>query len=676
MATPRSALYIPNDISPSLRKSLVALIERVRTIEDITKDVSTMLPQDQGSSGGSSSGGGDKPVVNDTTPPVAPTNLYAAKHENRNRLTWTNSISSDCVGTFIYRIVGDETTAVLIGVATFPQAIFNDLDTTPFEKYRYYIRAVDDAGNLSELVPAVDEDANTILPTDLPAPDAVLSNTWAGDDLNLFWDPVDGFGVAGYQVEIKGRRTIDVIEPSFSYTFAMNVEDGLDYEVIVSVRTIGSNGSLSVDAATATFTHIPPAVPIGATTGVTDSGFSLIWQKPDDASVTGYDVALNDNLLETGYTTEFYIYKTLLLAGAYYFQVRSRNKFDQTSDWNTQIYVVRGPNAPTNLWANVIDNTVMLYWDPPSEIELPIVEYEVRRGDVMAPGNIIGRKKGTFTTVQETVKGTYRYMVAAIDSAGNIGPEASVSAYVDEPPDFVLNVKWEDDFLFGMSTNVFIFEDGEALAPCSLGTWDEKFIGTGTSGSPQFDTFQDIIDAGYIYYPEPVPLTAEYSEEHDYGTILRSSAVSVSLTKMDYHGGPDTKIFIGTKENAGDVYTEAEGAKGYSIDFRYVRDRFEFTSDGKQFSILNMHTLQLDSKMKSDTGKSEIADATTGVWVDFNKSFVDITFIGCTAIGAMEPLQFIPDFLDEPYPTGFRAYFVTQTGKFWAGPIMWEARGY
>ena len=667
MATSRTALYLPNDISPALRKSLIALMERVRLVEGVTSELSVLLPRVNA---------GDNTVVQDTTPPVAPTGLYAAKHENRNRLTWTNSTSTDCIGTFIYRIVGDGITPVLIGVATAPQAVFNDLDTTPFDKYRYYIEAVDDAGNVSERIPLVDEDANTILPTDLPAPDAVLSNAWSGDDLNLFWDPVDGFGVAGYRVEITGRRTVDVVGASFAYTFAMNVEDSLWYEVTVSVWTIGSDGRLSVDAATATFTHVPPAIPIGAVTGVTDNGFSLTWQKPDDVSVTGYDIALNGTILETGYTTEFYLYKSLLIAGAYYFQVRSRNKFGQTSEWNTQIYVVHGPYPPTNLRANVIDNTVMLYWDPPSKIELPIVEYEVRRGDVMAPGNVIGRKKGTFTTVNENVAGTYRYMVAAVDSAGNVGEEATVSAYVDEPPDFVLNVKWEDDFLLGNPTNMFIFANGEAIAPCSDATWDQKFIGTGTIDTPQFLTFQDIIDAGHTYYPEPVPLTAEYSEEHDYGAILKSSSVTVSLTKVDYHGGPAVTTFIGTKKLIGDTYTETEGVRGFSTDFQYVRDRFAFVSDGKQFSHLKMHTLQLDSKMKSDTGKATITDAVAGVEIQFTKTFIDVTFIGATAVGASEPLQFIPDFLDAPYPTGFTAYFVTQTGQFWAGPIMWEARGF
>ena len=664
--TSRIADFLPANTTPEVRKAFINLIARVKNLEtsavtqgDIDDAVSNIT------TGGS---------TGDANPPLAPSNLEAEKHENRVRLTWSNSASSDCAGTYIYRSI-NAGAVTLIAVATYPQRIFEDIDVTPFNDYRYYIQAVDDSGNVSDRVPAVDDSDNTVLASDLPAPDAVLANTWNGDDLNIHWDPVDGFGVAGYRVEIVGRRTADVVEPRFNYTFAMNEADALAYSVVVNVWTIGSDGSLSEFPATATFTHTTPSVVIGASTGVVDAGFTLSWSKPSDASVIGYDIALNGSILETGYTTETYLYKSLLLMGSYQFQVRSRNKFGQVSSWNTQIRVVHGPYAPSNISAKVIDNTVMLYWEAPATIELPIVEYEIRRGDLWAPGNVIGRKQGTFTLVQEMIAGSYQYMIAAVDAAGNVGETASVTVYVNEPPDYVLNVEWEDDFLNGTSTNVLVLDDGTAIAPYNVGqTWEEKFIGNGTVSNPQFTSFQDFIDAGYVYLPEPVPATAEFYEEHDYGAVLKTSSVALALDKTDFRGGPNISMFIGVKEALDDSYAEFEAEKTFQTDFRYVRDRYELTSDGTQFAVMTRHNLRLDSKLKRDAGKSAVTDAAAGIYVEFKTTFVDVQSVNVTAISNL--YQGIVDFEDIPYPAGFTVYLVNATGVFMTGNFMWEAAGY
>ena len=356
----------------------------------------------------------------------------------------------------------------LVGVVTSPARYFDDFDVSPMVNYAYYVSATD-GENVSEQVMTV-VDADTV-----PAPDAVLYETWSGDDLNIYWDAVDGFGVTGYRVEIVGRRTVDVTGTEYSYTFARNIEDGITSSVTVRVYTIDSDGLLSPSYATATMTHSTPSVVANASVGVSDLGFTLSWAKSTDPGVTGYDIALGSDTLETNYQTETYLYRTLLIMGSYSLRVRARNKFGQTSAWNTQVLTVHGPYAPTNLTARVIDNTVMLYWDAPSTIELPIVEYEISRTDTYAPGNVIGRKRGTFTTIDENASGTYQYTVAAVDSAGNVGATASVSTFVDEPPDFVLNVEWNTDFSDGTPTNVLVLDDGTAIAPYNVGqTWAEK----------------------------------------------------------------------------------------------------------------------------------------------------------------------------------------------------------
>lgn len=656
-------LYLPRNTDPETRKAFVALINKVKNIEENTI---TRAELEEVISGGTTGSG-------DTNPPTSPSSLVITKYENRNRLTWVNSTSSDVAGVYVWRSEAGGPNE-LVGVVTHPVRFFDDTDVSPFIDYVYYIQAVDDAGNVSEMVMAV------VLAATLPAPDEIFGNTpWSQDDLNLTWDTVDGFGVSGYRVEIVGRRTVDVTGTSFSYTFAMNAEDGeVSGTIAVKVWTIGTDGALSPSFIDNTFTHVAPAVVVGAVAGKSDLGFTLSWSAATDPSVIGYDVALGDNVLDTGMTVVSYLFRSLLIMGSYYLKVRSRNKFNQVSAWNTQILTVRGPGAPTNLTARVIDNTVMLYWDAPATTELPVVEYEVRRGDVWAPGNVIGRKKGTFTTVNENIAGTYKYMVAAVDSAGNVGAEASVTTYVDEPPDYVLNVNWEHDFVDGTGTNVLVLSDGRAIAPCHTNqTWEDKFIGTGTALNPQFTCIQDLINAGYVYLPEPVPLSAEYHEENDYGAVLNSTTITLSLDKTDYRGGPTITSFIGIKELETDPYVETVGDRSFSSNLQFVRDRFEFVSDGSQFAVLNKHTLRLDSKLKSDAGKDTITVAANGKQITFNKSFVDVTFISATPINTGGvPLTLILDFLDEPYPDPPIIRFVNSSGVFWAGDFVWSADGY
>jgi len=668
----KTELFLPKDTTPEVRRAFIALIEHAKesvTLTDL-QDPSFILNQTIIINNGT-------PGTGDTQPPLKPSSLVATKYENKNRLTWVNSTSTDAMGVYVYRALISGGARSVVGAITGPATTWVDLDVTPFQNYYYYIVAVDDSLNMSDSVPAVDGD-NVVLATTLPAPDAILSNTWDQEDLNISWDPVDGFGVLGYRVEIIGRRTIDTVVPTYSYTFALNSEDGAGIpgtSFTIRIWAIGSDGVLSSAYVEGTFTHVLPPVVRNAAAGMDSLGFKISWDKPTNTIVTGYDIAIGDVILETNYATESYLYKTLLIIGPYYLRVRSRNKFGQVSAWNTQNLYVLGPGAPQNIRVNVIDNFLMLYWAAPGRIELPIVEYEIRVGGTWETGENLGRKQGTFTTDQKFIEGNYRYMVAAVDSAGNIGPSISITAYIYGPPDYALNVEWIDDFLNGTSTNVLILSDGSAIAPCHNQTWAEKFIGTGTEFDPQFTCFQDMIDDGNTYFVEPVPLTAEFSEEHDYGAILKTSSIASSLNRDIYNAGPTITTFIGKKELIGATYIETECESLFATDFRYVRDRFTFESDGHQFTVMDNHTLRLDSQLKNDTGKSEVVVAEDGFIVYFNREFVDVQSIGITPMGTI-PLIAVVDFADVPYPVYFTVYLFNLSGVAVAAPFTWQAKGY
>lgn len=97
------------------------------------------------------------------------------------------------------------------------------------------------------------------------------------------------------------------------------------------------------------------------------------------------------------------------------------------------------PGTVTSYRADVIDNNVLLYWGAPATGSLPVASYEVRKGATWATGTVIGSNgNSTFTMVFEQQSGTYTYWIAAVDSAGNYGTPISLSAFVNQPPDYIL----------------------------------------------------------------------------------------------------------------------------------------------------------------------------------------------------------------------------------------------
>jgi hypothetical protein len=333
------------------------------------------------------------------------------------------------------------------------------------------------------------------------------------------------------------------------------------------------------------------------------------------------------------------------------------------------------------LISDVIDNNVQLKWTV-EEGSLPIDLIEIRKGDVFETAEVIGNKKGNFTFIQETLSGTYTYWAVPIDTAGNYGFEASITSIVDEPPDYVLNRNW---VLFFNSvdadteSNICYLGDGTAIVPCfDTETFAEHFTNNANT------TFQDFIDDTYLYLVQPVPTTAEYSQASDYETALGASTISISLDKVDYEDGAIPTPYIATKLLIGDSWTEVQADKTFVNNFQYVRDRYTFTSDGRDFSVLTNHSVKLDTKEKTDAGNGSITtDPENGVVVTFNKTFADIISITVAAKGAdtVTPDVFdqlvtaIYDFEDIPNPTQFTVYLYDDVGDKTTGDFSWSARG-
>lgn len=615
-----SNLYMPRNTDPETRKAFMAIIEKVKALAENTVTESDLNDEDfisestaivQTTTGG------------DTNPPVDPTDLTATKYENRIRLSWTNSTSTDAAAVYVYRSE-DGGAITFVGVATYPARYYDDLDVSPFSDYVYYIAAVDDAGNVSGQV------MTTVSAATLPAPDAVLYETWSGDDLNLSWDPVDGFGVTGYRVEFVGLRTVNVTEPNYSYTFARNVEDGLSTSVTVRVYTIGSDGSISPSYVSATITHSTPAptTDLSVTRDSNDLGFILTWTLSSDPGVIGYDITAGGSVIEHNYAGNQYLYKTIPTSGSHTFAVQTVNKFGQTSAANSYTIVISDPGMPTNINIKVLDNWANVFWIAPavSAGQLPIAEYVVYKQELS--GTYVEELATTNSTVYpdlEYVPGEYRYFVMAVDIAGNTSDLASATCEIESPNFQLLTDVWED-FDDATATNFFERDDGVLIAPVNTTeTWAEHFTSNGMT------SMQDFIDAGYVYAVEPTPTSAAYSFELDYGTVINQATNIISTTDVDNALGATLDYYLASKELSGDSYSnEVNDNKLNASGFQYARSRIAITSDGTQFCYINSRRLQLSSKKRSESHLFEVTVAGTPDTVTFNTPFISITHVSAS----------------------------------------------
>ena len=279
------------------------------------------------------------------------------------------------------------------------------------------------------------------------------------------------------------------------------------------------------------------------------------------------------------------------------------------------------PNPVTGLAAQVIDNNVLLSWNLPTKTTLPIQYVEVRKGNTYSTATIIGTKDGGFTTLQENTRGTYKYWVTVVDTDNNYSSPVAISAFVNEPPDFVFNAKYTSTF--GGTKSSAMSEQGGILLPVDLtDTWTTHFTDNSWSDP------QDQIDAGYPVFIQPVPASGYYEEVFDYGTVLSSSRVTVAYSGLEIDEALTIKVDISVS-NDGITYATSENTTSiFTTNFRYVKVRFTVNSDAVGVYLLQSLTVTLDSKLKNDGGnKAVVSTDTNGTIQNFNAEFIDVESI-------------------------------------------------
>ena len=185
--------------------------------------------------------------------------------------------------------------------------------------------------------------------------------------------------------------------------------------------------------------HIVPSDPSNLQFAFFPQAIGFSWNFADNA--LQYEMRVGN----TWDTADFVLRTTSLTAlipprivGEYKFFLKSISISGEYSPgFQTVTVVVDGPSG-VNPSVDVVDNNVLLDWDDAIS-EFQIAHYIITR-TVLSTNSyqMVGNVLGTFTTLFETLAGTYAYGVIPVDIAGNQGPETKVAAEVRQPPDFVL----------------------------------------------------------------------------------------------------------------------------------------------------------------------------------------------------------------------------------------------
>ncbi|HQU03495.1 MAG TPA: phage tail protein [Acidocella sp.] len=330
---------------------------------------------------------------------------------------------------------------------------------------------------------------------------------------------------------------------------------------------------------------------------------------------------------------------------------------------------VNAPSAPTML-DQVIDNNVLLKWSA-STGTLPVDHYVVSKGTTFAGSTLIGNISGLFAAVFETQAGTYTYWVVGVDAAGNQGTPAQLSVFVNPPPDYVLQYNFNSTFA-GTRTNIATDTDGVTLlAPIDTATSYGAHFTNKSWASPN-----DQVTAGFPLFIEPALLTASYVESIDYGSVLPSSNVVVTLSSMVVSGAPGVSVTIAVSPDNMTWTTYSNTTNVFVSNFRYLKVTINITGTAG-LDILKITSLNIKYQVKQKTDSGTVtcnASDSGGTTVNFNVTFLDVNSINVTA-GGTSALTAIYNFSGGPDPTNFQILLFNAAGTRVNGTASWTARG-
>ena len=475
----------------------------------------------------------------------------------------------------------------------------------------------------------------------------VVGSDKSSGQLVLKWQPNPELDVVDYEVRLtnSGWGTNDnnrVFHGNASTCFVKYTGSAVYY-----VKAIDSTGNYSVLATSVTYTPLPVPDIVSirysyADTALTSATVTIEW---DDIVNSEFNIAY---YMVTYNGTTRTVKGNSIIAPADWlgertFTIKAVDVQNRISNGYSSNVTKLAPNPPTNFRTQVIDNTVMLYWDLPNRTSLPIDHIILKKGTSWNTAESLGEKKGAFTTITEVQGGETTYWVACVDTEGVESTPVFTTTTVSEPPDFVFNGEIFSTYT-GTKSNASQYGNTLVLPVNTTETWQSHFT------SRSWSTPQDQINAGYPMFIQPTTSAGYYEEVFDFQQPLASSKITMSYRGTTVSGSPTITYRISISlDNS--TYMDYDGVtEVFGTNFRYVKIRITVTdSDSSNVDIYSIEDLsvRLDAKLKNDAGSLPSASEsdTLGSVVNFNKEFIDVQSVTLSASGTT-PISCVYDIKD------------------------------
>ena len=341
-------------------------------------------------------------------------------------------------------------------------------------------------------------------------------------------------------------------------------------------------------------------------------------------------------------------------------------------------FTVALPSAVTNLVDEVIDNNVLLRWTESAvgTDQLPIKHYNVYRNNL---STLVGQKLGTFTTVFEQVGGQFEYILRPVNTAGNEGTQNSVTAEVNQPPDFVLTQDFASTF---NGTIVNGFTDGGGLFFCidSSRTWREHFDPNNNDTSRTFGVY-----GSSTIYALPSENSGSYEEVIDTGATIDSTRIEASIGLVSAEtvgsGLTITPHIFTSPDNSTFTSKGSGNSNVLGQNFRYIKIQYSFVGASND-DLIKVNSIRVKTflKRKTDQGRVSVSQSDSqgsGKQVTFTETFIDVDAIQLTIQGSNSSAKYaIYDFVDSANPqNGFKVFLFDNNGNGVAGTVDFTVRG-
>ena len=441
----------------------------------------------------------------------------------------------------------------------------------------------------------------------------------------------------------------------------------------------------------------PPADVTGLQAELTRGQMRIHWNANADVDLAGYEIQIGtvwddpaNKVLVQGYAGTSYAW-TPDRTGVISILAKAIDTSSNYSTAETRLdYTISGPGIVATLTQQVIDNIVELKWSAASAGSFPIDYYELWKGNDFATSELLGRKYSTFDLLQESVAGTYKYWIRAVDVAGLAGTETGVYAAVNQPPDYVLIDTQNLVFSECTLVNALVENDQVVLPVNTTITFEDHFINNPDTTLEPWASPQDQVDDGYPLYGQPGPASASIERIIDYGALIPSSKLTMSVTRIQLVGNvvftPEIFVGVGVTSDRDDIKSDSSIVtcdsdiiwvslgntyEAAAKNFRFIKYRLVITTDDGGIATIQQINTKLDVKRKTlVTNTINVSDTTgDGTEVSFSSLGIDpIDVVGIvaeapyTGNATNDPIKALINFTDVANPVGFKVIAWNKSG--------------